>query len=205
MFYSIMNEDASEYRLFLAAVPDPATAERIFQMANVLKHAYGFTGELIEPERLHVSLFFLGGLPGELVDTTCMALADTRMPPFDAVFDRSVSFRGRVGNRPFVLIGDNGPSPLKSFRQMLGTVLAQNGLRRRANTNFTPHVTLLYDARAVEEHPVAPISWTVNEFVLIRSQRGHQHLRRWPMREESRPLTPAASPRQSASQNLPLF
>jgi 2'-5' RNA ligase len=67
---------------------------------------------------------------------------------------------------------------------MLAAELAQEGLRRRANTNFTPHVTLLYDARDVEEHPIEPIGWTVNELVLIYSDRGHFHLRRWPLRAE---------------------
>lgn len=190
-------------RLFLAIVPDPATADRIFRMATVLKGAYDFSGKLTEPDRLHVSLFFLGGLPDKMVRAACAALADIRVPPFDVVFDRSVSFRSRAGNRPFVLMGRDGPSQLKSFRQMLGAALTRNGLRRRANTNFTPHITLLYDARDVEEHPVDPVAWTVNEFVLIRSERGHEHLMRWPLREESRLSTPASSPRLSASQNPP--
>jgi 2'-5' RNA ligase len=190
-------------RLFLATVPDPATADRIFRMATVLKGAYDFSGKLTEPDRLHVSLFFLGGLADDVVRAACAALADIRVPPFDVVFDRSVSFRSRAGNRPFVLMGRDGPSQLKSFRQMLGAALTRNGLRRRANTNFTPHITLLYDARDVEEHPVDPVAWTVNEFVLIRSERGHEHLMRWPLREESRLSTPASSPRLSASQNPP--
>jgi|SRR5581483_1506603 len=194
------NEDE---RLFLALVPDPATARRIQQLTGMLHRAYGFTSKLIEPDRLHVSLFFLGGLPSGMVRTVCTAIEDLRIPPFDVVFDRTVSFQGKAGNRPFVLIGDDGPSRLKSFRQMLGTVLAQSGLRRRANTNFVPHVTLLYDARSVEEHPVAPIAWTVSELVLIRSERGHEHLKRWPLREESRPSTPASSLCPSVSQIPP--
>ena len=48
-----------------------------------------------------------------------------------------------------------------------------------ANTHFTPHVTLLYGARGVEEHPIEPICWTVSEFVLIRSRKGHDYLARW--------------------------
>jgi 2'-5' RNA ligase len=174
--------NATADRVFLGIVPDPTTADRIFRMAMVLKRAHGLSGKLIEPDRLHVSLFFLGGLPDQLIYTACAALADVRVSPFEIVFDRSVSFRGRKDNRPFVLIGDDGPSQLKSFRQFLGTALAQNGLRRRANTNFTPHVTLLYDENSAEENPVDPVVWTVNEFVLIRSERGHEHLMRWPLR-----------------------
>jgi 2'-5' RNA ligase len=34
----------------------------------------------------------------------------------------------------------------------------------------------------VEEYPIDPICWTVNEFVLIHSMHGHVHLARWPLR-----------------------
>jgi 2'-5' RNA ligase len=65
---------------------------------------------------------------------------------------------------------------------MLGRSLVKIGFRRGAITDFTPHVTLLYDRRNVEEQPIEPISWTVREFVLIHSMQGHTHLARWPLR-----------------------
>jgi RNA 2',3'-cyclic 3'-phosphodiesterase len=177
-----MDGKANEDRLFLAAVPDTATADRIAGMARRLKYAYGFTGKLTPPDRLHVSLFFLGGLPDDMVRAACAGLSDVRAPPFEIVFDRGVSFRSRASCRPFVLVGDDGPSRLKSFRQMLSEALIRKGLRRRASTSFTPHITLLYDVRGVDEHPVAPITWSVRDFVLIRSEQGHTHLMRWPLR-----------------------
>jgi 2'-5' RNA ligase len=64
---------------------------------------------------------------------------------------------------------------------MFCAALTRRGMRRLANTNFTPHVTLLYDARDVDEYPIEPIGWTVKEFVLIRSLNGHEHLVRWPL------------------------
>lgn len=103
------------------------------------------------------------------------------MEPFEVLFDRTASFRGKRDSRPFVLVGDNGLQRLVSFRRMLGGVMMRKGLRKVANTNFAPHVTLLYDARAVEEYPIEPICWTVNEFVLVRSLRGHDCLARWPL------------------------
>jgi RNA 2',3'-cyclic 3'-phosphodiesterase len=169
-------------RWFLAAVPDEAVAARIYRLARTLKRAHNFSGKPIASDRLHISLFFLGGLPDHIVRMACEALTGVRMQPFDVSFDRVVSFRGKPGSRPFVLVGGEGPSQLKSFRQMLGDALTRRGLRREANTNFTPHVTLLYDARHAEEYPIEPISWTVHEFVLIRSKNGHQHVARWPLR-----------------------
>ena len=82
-----------------------------------------------------------------------------------------------------MLVGGNGVGQLKPFRQGLSAELAREGLRRLAGTNFEPHVTLLYDARGVDEHPLAePISWTVNEIVLIQSSGGHTHLAKWRLR-----------------------
>jgi 2'-5' RNA ligase len=182
MFY-LMNAYASSdgARLFLAAIPDAGTAARIHKLADVLKRAHQFSGKLIEPARLHVSLFFLGGLPEQDIQAACMAAADVRIEPFEVSFDRTASFRGKRDSRPFVLVGDDGLQRLTSFRRMLGGAMLRRGLRRVAHTNFTPHVTLLYDARSVEEYPIEPISWTVREFVLIRSLRGHERLARWPL------------------------
>jgi len=168
-------------RLFLAAVPDAVSAAAIQDRAGILKRAHNLAGRLIEADCLHISLFFLGGLPEQSLRRACEAVADVRMKPFEVWFDRTVSFRGKPGNRPFVLFGEDGLRQLTSFRRMLAVAMTREGLRRRASTNFTPHVTLLYDARDVEEHPIEPIGWTVSEFVLIHSLRGHIHLARWPL------------------------
>jgi 2'-5' RNA ligase len=173
---------SSSARLFLAAVPDAATAERIHRLAGVLKRAHKFDGKLIAPHRLHISLFFLGDMSERFVRAASAAAVQVRTEPFEVSFDRTASFRGTSGNRPFVLIGESGLRRLESFRRMLGAALTRSGLRRLANTNFTPHITLLYDARSADEYPIQPIFWTVTEFVLIRSMKGHEYLGRWPLR-----------------------
>jgi 2'-5' RNA ligase len=172
---------SDDARLFLAAIPDAATAARIHRLAGILKRAHQFSGRLIEPERLHVSLFFLGGLSGPGIEAAYAAAGEVRAEPCEVLFDRTASFCGKCDSRPFVLVGDHGLQRLESFRRMLGGAMMRSGLRRVANSNFTPHVTLLYDARGVEEYPIEPISWTVKEFVLIRSFGGHKCLARWPL------------------------
>jgi len=117
-------------RLFLAAIPDPGTATRIHKLAGVLKRAHQFDGRLTEPERLHVSLFFLGGLPEQDIRAACTAAAELRMEPFEVLFDRTARFHGKRGSRPFVLVGDDGLQRLTSFRQMLGGAMLRRGLRR---------------------------------------------------------------------------
>jgi 2'-5' RNA ligase len=178
-----VDRNTSSGRLFLAAVPDADTARRIYRFAVALKRAHGFDGKIIEPERLHVSLFFLGESPELAVRIACEAAAEIRTSPFDVLFDRSVTFRGKPGNQPSVLTGDDGLDRLKSFRRTLGLAMASNGLRFLAKKDFTPHITLMYAEHDVEEHPIEPIGWTVNEFVLIQSMHGHVHLGRWPLQK----------------------
>jgi 2'-5' RNA ligase len=175
------NASSSSGRLFLAAIPDAHAATRIHWLACALKHVHKFDCSIIVPERLHVSLFFLGVPSEQIVRIACEAAAEVRAEPFEIWFDRSVSFRGRPGNRPFVLIGDDGVDRLRSFRRTLGAALAGKGLKRLARRDFTPHVTLMYAEREVEEHPIEPIRWTVNEFVLVHSRQGHVHLAQWPL------------------------
>ena len=53
--------------------------------------------------------------------------------------------------------------------------------------SFTPHVTMLWaDCCVGEEYPVAPIAWTVRDFVLTARIQGysrHIEVARWPLRE----------------------
>jgi RNA 2',3'-cyclic 3'-phosphodiesterase len=171
-------------RLFFAAVPDFDAAAEIYRIAGILKQAHRFAGKLIPRECLHVSLLFLGRGSEQLARGACEAVAGVKLIPFEVSFDRTASFRGRPGNRPFVLVGDDTLDRLKSLGHALDAAIAesgvgQKGVGHRAQRDFTPHVTLLYGDRAVDEYPVAPIRWTVNEFVLIHSLNGHRHVARW--------------------------
>ena len=166
-------------RLFLAAVPDVDAAAKIHRVAGILKQAHRFTRNLIPRECLHVSLIFLGRGSKQLLRDAREAVAGVKMTPFEVSFDRTASFCGREGNYPFVLVGGDTLDRMKSLGHALGAAIAESGMARRARRDFTPHVTLLYGDRAVEEYPVAPIRWTVNEFVLIHSLKGHRHVARW--------------------------
>jgi 2'-5' RNA ligase len=167
-------------RLFFGVVPDAGTAVQAYRLAGILKRAHRFGRDPIEPGCLHVSLLFLGELSQCLVRLAGEAAAEVRMPPFEMVFDRTASFRGRQGSYPLVLVGDGALKlRMDSLRQRLGAALTRRGLRVLAHREFTPHLTLMYGEREVDEHPVVPIGWTVSEFVLIHSLRGHAHLARW--------------------------
>ena len=166
-------------RLFFAAVPDVDAAAEMYRVAGILKQAHRFTRKRVPRERLHVSLLFLGHGSEQLLRDACEAVAGVKMTPFEVSFDRTASFCGRPGNYPFVLVGGDALDRLTSLGHALDAAIAESGVAGRVRRDFTPHVTLLYGDRAVEEYPVAPIRWTVSEFVLIHSLQGHRHVARW--------------------------
>jgi len=176
-------------RLFFALRPDADAAEQIASLAQNLRDEHGLKGKPLKTPHFHVTLHFLGdhaGLPQPLVAVASQAAARIATQPFPVMFDRVGSFRNK-GRRlqPLVLrCGDDAPA-LVAFRQTLTDALKHAGIARGLDMRFTPHVTLLYDSRLLPEQVVAPIQWTVSEFVLIHSLIGktrHIPLERWPLR-----------------------
>ena len=50
------------------------------------------------------------------------------------------------------------------------------------SSGFTPHMTLMWADRRVEDYPIAPITWQVRDFELVLSADGdHIQLGRWPL------------------------
>jgi 2'-5' RNA ligase len=99
----------------------------------------------------------------------------------EVAFDRVTSF---AGSDALVLRGGDGVDGIVMFHHTLGVAMRKSGLS--AGSQFTPHVTLLYDGRRVEEQFIEPIRWTVRDFVLVHSLRGrtmHIPLERWHLGE----------------------
>ena len=129
------------------------------------------------------------GIPfGRLTRSAVLAIRDAAatvaMPPFRLGFDRVESFRHDV-HRPLVLRGgDDTIVGAAMLQSELVAALRKIGFARRKEA-FTPHMTLLYDARHLGEQAIEEASWTVREFALVCSLRGrHRHvtLARWPLR-----------------------
>lgn len=178
-------------RLFFAIFPEPGAAAQIASLGRELRERQGLTGKLLDTGRFHVTLHHLGdhaGVRQDIVASAEKAAAAVarQAKPFDVVFDRVVSFAGRPGKRPLVLRGDDsaGLADLRALQQALGVAMAAAGLGSWAEPRFTPHVTLLYDARELAQQGVEPIRWTVGELVLVHSLLGRTTyipLGRWPL------------------------
>jgi 2'-5' RNA ligase len=174
-------------RIFFAVLPDAQTAARICALAEVFRAEHGFTGNLILPEHLHVTLFHLGdwnGLPEEIVNLASGAASQVNAPAFDVTFKRAESFRNSTGVYPFVLTGDKEARQWRGLHEALRVALTNAGLGGATRGDFTPHITLTYDKVRVKPKTIEPISWAVRDFVLIHSLLGkttHHHLGSWPL------------------------
>ena len=174
-------------RLFFAVFPDTAAAGHIAGIAQALRNQHGLRGKPLHTDRFHVTLHHLGdyvGVPDDLVVKAERAAMRVDLPAFEAAFDSASSFSRQPRNRPFVLRGDAGVASLHELQSALGKAMAACGMGRLVEHKFTPHVTLLYDDRAIEPQPIDPVVWIVREFVLVRSLLGkteHRILGRWPL------------------------
>lgn len=170
--------------LFFGTFPDAATAARVVRQGQALCDEHGLTGRLFAASRLHVTLLRLGeyeGLPPRLVAGALEAATTVALAPFEMGLDQALSFHGRPGHRPFVLRGGE-EGALTDLREALRIGMVQVRLRAWAKAHYAPHMTLLYDKRLIPAQAVAPIRWTVREFVLVHSLLGrtrHIPLGRW--------------------------
>ena len=170
--------------LFFSIFPDQAAAVRIANAAEHFRRAYGLKGAPLLTDRFHVTVQGLGnydGLPRSVVAEAIEAGAAATSMPFEVAFDRVTSF---AGSDALVLCGGDGVDGLVMFHHDLSVALRKSGLS--ADSQFTPHITLLYDGRRIERQFIEPIRWTVRDFVLVHSLRGrtmHIPLERWHLGE----------------------
>jgi 2'-5' RNA ligase len=173
-------------RLFLAIFPDVGTAARIAQLSVLLRLELGLQGKPLATERLHSTLYHVGdyaGLPQDVVANASDVALSITMPSFTVAFDGAESFRGRPGNQPFVLRGQDGVVGLMMLQQRLASAMDKAGLGRRM-PSYTPHMTLMYGDRLVADRRVDMVSWAVREFVLVHSLLGrscYRPLARFPL------------------------
>ncbi len=174
--------------VFFAIFPAAVAAAQTARLAQRLHDGRTLKGKPLSAERLHISLHNLGGyreLPHGVIAAASEAAACVAVPPFQVQFDRVLSFRGKPSARALVLCGGDGVAALINFQQALGVAMAKARLGRLVQSDFTPHVTLLYGDQSVDEQMVVPIGWTVREFVLVHSLRGRTRyipLARWALR-----------------------
>lgn len=176
-------------RLFFAVFPDAPAAERIAAEAVRLRVRHRLRGKPLAADRFHITLLHIGdyhGLPKGIVVDAIAGAEKVSAPPVEVAFDQVGSFATRNGNLPLVLRASEADA-LLAFQRILCTEMIKAGVRYKGGAQFTPHVTLLYDAASVPIEPIDPIRWTAADFVLVHSLLGqtrHIPLARWSLSED---------------------
>lgn len=152
-----MGED---HRLFLALWPPDDVRERL----AALQREVGAIGRPVAPERLHLTVAFLGNAaPEPAADAAAAAAENAR--GFVLRLDRF----GHFARSGVAWIGATEcPEALESLHRGLRRQLRRRGLRTERRP-LHPHVTLYRKARPVRPHLGEPVEWPVDELVLAAS------------------------------------
>lgn len=176
-FFGVQTKPEPKYRLFVGVFPSAQAVEHIAELQQETKQKFGLSGNFRRRQILHVTLHHIGDYPEiseHVIDGASRACetAFAGVAPFEVTFDHVMSFAGRPGNLPFVLVNPAGNATFQAFHRRLITELVRRNLAKGSDFNFVPHVTLLYDRKSVPQQPVLPVGWLVNEAVLILSHLG---------------------------------
>ncbi len=182
-------------RLFFALWPEATAREACRDAARQLNIRLASSGRLTSAERYHLTLLFLGDqVPAAREAAAIEAAGRVQAPPFTLTLDQAGSFKNR--EVPWWLGPREAPPELGLLHERLREALQRAGVPPE-RMRFVPHLTIVREAAQIlPPTPVAPISWDVREFVLIRSRLDLQPMRyeivgRWPLRADAPPPSPA--------------
>ena len=164
------------HRLFFALRPPLVLARQVTQAAHWFEDGRG----VLRPEHVHVTLDLLDDLPvfdRDLAKRMLDVGAGVAADPFHIVLDRVVGSSGSIALRP--------GHRLPALHALCDEIVRQRGaagIAGREGYRFNPHVTLGYRKGIPFNEAIAPVTWPVEDFVLIHSHVGagrHDVLGRW--------------------------
>lgn len=159
-------------RLFFALWPPAQLAEQLDEWGGDVRRRHG--GRATHIESLHLTLAFLGDVQPMQLARAAAAAREIVASAFALQLDQPGYFRHNhiVWAGPSVV-----PVALVALVDALSQALREAGfsLERRA---FTPHLTILREAREPRAWPpLPPMHWPVNEFLLMESLRDARGMR----------------------------
>ena len=123
-------------------------------------------GRITPPEKLHVTLAFLGGVEDARVAEVERAAGEAAAPLASLVLDRPGYWKH---NRIAWAGASTVPPELEALVSELRSALVKSQIRFDAKS-FASHVTLLRDAREPKGMPALdPIPWKIDGFALVES------------------------------------
>ncbi|MGH8506859.1 MAG: RNA 2',3'-cyclic phosphodiesterase [Stenotrophobium sp.] len=183
-------------RLFFALMPDAVARTACEAAVRDLKLRMQPQGRWINAQRYHMTLLFLGDEVTPEQEQKALAVAHrVSSPPFMLTLNQALGFRNR--EIPWVLTPQEVPLELTQLHDRLRDALRAAAVPPE-RLRFSPHLTVLRNGgQMLPLTRIGPVSWQVDEFVLIRSvlrqqPAQYQILGRWPLNGVAGPdRTPA--------------
>lgn len=154
----------SRLRLFFALWPPVEVAQALHAWALAAQSLTG--GRVTRLETIHLTLAFLGDVPGPRVAALIECARRVRGRPFELVLDHARRWQknGIVWAGPC-----ETPEGLRDLAAQLAAALGEGGFRTEAR-EFKAHVSLVRRSEHERALPAfAPLAWRAEEFVLVRS------------------------------------
>jgi 2'-5' RNA ligase len=175
-------------RMFFALWPSANLQRELASVAQTMQVAFG--GRVVATPNIHLTLAFLGSVPGARVDELLAIGASISASRFELNLSETGCWkRSAVG----WIAPDVSPQPLEDLVLQLRQRLMQSRFRVD-DKPFAPHVTLLRKAKCGPKPIQAPqasgqrqpLAWRIDQFVMMRSdtlQSGPEYTRVgvWPL------------------------
>jgi RNA 2',3'-cyclic 3'-phosphodiesterase len=130
-------------RTFIAIDPGKAIRDRLIALQNNLAKS-GAEVKWVEPDNLHLTLFFLGEVDQRDLMPVCRAVAAgvARVPPFVISIEQAGAFPSAHRPRTVWVGVGTGALEVTALHDTLEGPLLDLGCYRREERAFTPHLTL---------------------------------------------------------------
>ncbi len=153
--------------LFFGIFPDPAARQTLAGLAQAI--ACETHGRAPRPERIHLTLFYLGPTPPGRMEEVQAVGASIRAQAFDV---KLVSI-GRWPNN-IIYAAPAGNAALTALGRSFALKLIPEGFKdkqkqKQKQKRFAPHVTLVRDAITSSRASMPPVAWRVDRFALVHS------------------------------------
>ncbi|HUR88002.1 MAG TPA: RNA 2',3'-cyclic phosphodiesterase [Ramlibacter sp.] len=167
----------ADVRLFLALWPTDPVRQAIVGWQS--QWQWPDKASVVKPERLHVTLHFLGDVPPERIRDIKYVMQPIRAQNFELNFTRTDTWQhGAVVIRP-----ENSPTALRGLHGRIGLALAEIAVKTEERS-YRPHVTLARRAAGATPPAQPPdVMWQAKDgFVLVQTLsggRGYEILERF--------------------------
>lgn len=167
-------------RLFFALWPDAVVRDQLYRAAQAAHRGNG--GRLMRRANLHQTLVFVGTVADAQLVRVKAAAAGITVSPFKLDFGTTGYWRH---NRIIWAAPAATPQPLAALVAALEAGLSCAGIDFD-HRPYSPHVTLVRDARASAPLPELKFEWHLRDFALVESGRdasgvAYRVIARWPL------------------------